>query len=268
MNPNPEYMLAVGTDGQERLKILNELFSATSQQLLIDAGLKKDLIVLEIGCGTGNMTHWLAQQVGEGGHVYAVDISHEQLAIAQALADKNNIKNITFIESSLYDLKSLPQQIDLIYGRFILMHLKRSYDALVQLKTFLNPNGTMVFEEATNKVYCCYPPAPAFQKLRELLLQLSDSKGLDYNFGEKLYGYLRQLGLKNISANFIQPIYKNSYEKLLITLVAKEMAPQFIDAKIITADEMQNLMQELDRFIEDDSYMVSFPRVTQIFGKM
>ena len=39
--------------------------------------------VLAVGCGTGNMTKWIAKQVGDNGNVTAVDISHEQVKIAE-----------------------------------------------------------------------------------------------------------------------------------------------------------------------------------------
>lgn len=60
MNPqnNNTYVLGFGEQGQERLAILNELFESTSRDLLLKAGLTQGKKILEIGCGTGNMTSW------------------------------------------------------------------------------------------------------------------------------------------------------------------------------------------------------------------
>ena len=90
------YLLSVGTKGKERLDILNELFSETSHRLLLKAGLSKNQTILEIGCGTGEMTCWLAEQIGENGRVYAVDISAEQIDIAKKNAMKKNLHFINF----------------------------------------------------------------------------------------------------------------------------------------------------------------------------
>ena len=58
---NNSYILAVGKKDEERLSIVNELFGETSRALLLKAGLSSGMHVLEIGCGTGNMTGWIAK---------------------------------------------------------------------------------------------------------------------------------------------------------------------------------------------------------------
>lgn len=62
------YFLDVGEQGQNRLEILNEIFNGFSNSLLLKAGIGKGKNVLEVGCGTGSMTCWLAEQVSHSGH--------------------------------------------------------------------------------------------------------------------------------------------------------------------------------------------------------
>ena len=193
------YLIAVGKKDEERLSILNELFGETSRNLLLKAGLVSGMRVLEIGCGTGNMTGWIAEQVGKNGHVTAVDISEEQIKIAKVNNKLHN--NIQFIVKSIFDLGDL-SQFDLIYSRFVIMHQEKPFDALKALMALLGQNGVIVCEEGANTVVACCPHSDIFQKYRGLLLELFKMKNLDYDFGSNIYTHFLQLGLKNIATNF------------------------------------------------------------------
>ena len=62
-----EYLLAVGKEGAARLSTVQELYGDESKIILAKAGLHRNMTVMDVGCGTGLMTHWLAEQVGGDG---------------------------------------------------------------------------------------------------------------------------------------------------------------------------------------------------------
>ncbi len=256
------YVIGVGKDDEERLSLLNELFGKTSKDLLLKAGLKPGQRVLEVGCGTGNMTKWIAKQVGDNGHITAVDISHEQVKIAQENCSESN--NVTFITSSVFDLKQ-EKQFDLVYSRFLIMHLQNPFEGLQHLTQLLKPNGVLVSEEATNSVTACYPESPIFRKYRKLVMALFEKNNIDFDIGEKLYAYFRKLKLEDIHVNFVQPIYKKHQKKIMVLLM-NELKHRYIELGIVTKDEMQAFINDLSNFINDDQFLESFARTTQIFG--
>lgn len=257
------YLLGVGRKDEERLALLNELFGETSRHFLLKAGLRSGQRVLEIGCGTGNMTGWIADQVGKQGHVTAVDISQEQIDIAKE--NNKSHDNIAFIVKSLFELSDL-SPFDLIYSRFVIMHQTQSVDALQSLMSLLKPGGAIVCEEGTNSVSACCPHSDVFQRYRDLLLVLYKMKNIDYNIGEKMHLYFHQLGLKNITTNFVQPIYQSSEQKKMMLLFLLEMKDLYIQNKIITEADIDQLIVDMEKFIQDDSYLISCLRTTQIYG--
>ncbi|MCX7121677.1 MAG: methyltransferase domain-containing protein, partial [Gammaproteobacteria bacterium] len=240
------------------------LFGETSRNLLLKAGLVSGMRVLEIGCGTGNMTGWIADQVGKNGHVTAVDISEEQIEIAKVNNKLHN--NIEFIVKSIFDLADL-SQFDMIYSRFVIMHQVKPFDALKVLMPLLKKNGVLVCEEGTNTVSACCPHSDIFQKYRGLLLELFKMKNLDHDFGSNIYTNFRKLELKDITTNFIQPIYQSSAQKKMMLLFLTEMKPQYVKNNLISEVEINKLIFDMRTFIQDDNYMVSFVRTTQIYGK-
>ena len=258
------YVIGVGKDDEERLSLLNELFGKTSKDLLLKSGLKPGMRVLEVGCGTGNMTKWIAKQVGDHGHVTAVEITSEQIQITKDNCSESN--NITFVESSLFDLKT-SQKFDLIYSRFLIMHLQNPFEGLQHLTQLLKPNGILVSEEATNSITACYPESPIFKKNRELVLALFKKKNLDFDIGEKLYSYFQKLQLQDIHVNFVQPIYINNQKKMMFIFI-HELKQKYIELGIATESEIQKLLNDLENFINDDQFLVSFARTTQIFGRI
>lgn len=266
MQATTSYILKTGNAGKERLAILNELMAPYSTQLLMRAGLVANKKVLEIGCGSGNMTSWIAKQIGPGGQVCAIDFSAEQLELAKQQTAAQQLHNISFMQASVYDLKNLPNDFDFIYSRFFLSHVNQPQEALEILIQFLKSGGTVVCEEVAHKAHFWYPETPTHQRLQELLDKLACVRGIDSEVGDKLFFFFNQLKLKTADVNFIQPIYRTAREKLGSVLFYQEIKPALIAEKLVTEKEIDQLIDNYQQIIQDESYLGSFRRVTQIIG--
>ena len=91
-----EYILAVGETDRQRLEILNRMYNPITQYFLTQNGLKQGMTVLEVGCGTGDMACWLANQIGKKGKVVAIDNSSAQIKLSSEKAKNKGINNIEF----------------------------------------------------------------------------------------------------------------------------------------------------------------------------
>jgi len=105
--------------------------------------IKKDLRVLDAGCGTGDAAVFLADQLKDvGGRVVAVDFSKESLAIAEKRCEVRGLKNIEFINGSLLNLSDMDIGIfDYIICSGVLHHLKDPSEGLNSLKSVLKNDG-------------------------------------------------------------------------------------------------------------------------------
>ena len=129
------YTLATGDSGAYRLEILNAIHQPYTDFLLERAGLSKGMRVADIGCGTGNVSFLMASKVKINGSVCGVDISRGQLDIARSQAEILNLDNVTFSQGSAYDTKLPKESFDLVYCRFLLIHLNRPIDALIEMRS-------------------------------------------------------------------------------------------------------------------------------------
>lgn len=96
METNHKYHLKTGTDGEAQLDNLNRIFGKASREFLNHIGLSKGMSVLDVGCGIGNLTCWLAEQVGSNGRVVGVDNDERQLEVARNRAQARRLSNIVF----------------------------------------------------------------------------------------------------------------------------------------------------------------------------
>lgn len=266
MSSSPDYILSVGEKGALRLELQSQMIADSSQALLHKAGLSSGMNVLEVGCGTGTMTVWLAQQVGENGHVYAVDISEEQIAIARKRAEEHQCKNITFIVKNVFDLSAGTMEIDLIYTRFVIMHIRAQIRALEALQELLKVGGKLVCEEMSNSSLFCYPALLPYEVFRKMVLKLFEANGLDPEFGNKIYSYFRQLQFQDIHVQLYQPICQSADERRIIPLVAEEIKPQIINNKLMKESEINQLIEQLHTASLNEDQLIALPRITQIFG--
>src|ERR1044072_7246664 len=84
INGRGEYVLATGDAAANRLRILHNVYGPGARELLLRAGIKPGMRVVDLGCGTGMTTQLLAELVGPTGKVIGVDYSAAQVKQARA----------------------------------------------------------------------------------------------------------------------------------------------------------------------------------------
>ena len=97
-------VLATGPRGAARLELLHAVYGPATERVCLAQGLREGWRVADFGCGAGHVSSWFATQVGESGHVTALDASGDQLAVARARALRFGITNISFVEGNAYEL--------------------------------------------------------------------------------------------------------------------------------------------------------------------
>ena len=114
---------------------------ATVEAALAEAGPKGD--VLELACGTGIWTRWLAERATR---VTALDGSAEVLAIN---ASRMPRKNVTFVEADLFEWEP-SATYDFVFFGFWLSHVPAErFDAFwAMVGRALRPSGTAFFVDS------------------------------------------------------------------------------------------------------------------------
>ena len=105
----------------------------------------QDKRILELGCGRGDFSVWLAKQ---GARVTAVDIGPDLVTAARTLARVNQVDS-EFRQANIVDLPFDSATFDVVIGLAILHHLSQAdvLKAVRECYRVLKPGGTAVFQE-------------------------------------------------------------------------------------------------------------------------
>jgi len=130
-----------------------------TQRLALKAWLQDTLgkRILDVGCGVGRWSRWMAAQ---GGEVTGVDLSNTMVVEAtRRAAEEGPADHCHFLVQDLAEL-STGSQYDFILGVTVLQHIleeDRFHSSVRCLADHLAPNGRMVLIEAapTHKNSCC-----------------------------------------------------------------------------------------------------------------
>ena len=261
-----EYVLQVGKKGFDRLKFINDVFGEHSRNFLIRTGLREGNRVLELGCGTGSMTTWLGNAVGKSGRVIAVDASEKQIEIARKAVKESGAANVEFVCLTVEALDVPSVSIDLVYSRFLLMHLKDPMYVLTSLQKYLRSGGVIACEEPHTRSLTTMPRNEHIEKLNDIFIELGRLQGFDFDVGDKLLPMLKAAGYSDLHACFIQPVISMAEATAFVLMSATELAPFSVKHGMVSEIETKQMLHELQisEFDEDSYY--AFPRQAQVFG--
>jgi len=261
------YVLATGEEGAYRLQIVNSVHGPDTERLLLRAGLIKGMRVADVGCGIGTISAWMAKQVGPNGEVIGVDISPEQIAQAQKDAYRRTLTNLHFKVASAYDIGLPLDSFDLVFCRFLLMHLTHPADALREMAALVKPGGTLVCEDGDFTGPFCEPPSPAFDRLFELYRAVVEHRGADPRVGPKLYRLFLDAGFAQPEVQIVQPVFVRGAAKRLPEWTLTECAPSLIEAGLSTREEIDRLAAEMKAMAEDETTLFGMARMIQVWAR-
>jgi ubiquinone/menaquinone biosynthesis C-methylase UbiE len=113
------------------------------------ANLKGEEIVLDLGCGTGNLTLEIAKKVKR---VIAVDFSEKMIAVARHKAKSLGLENIEFKAKDIRDI-DLENFVDLAVSNFVIHHLiyEDKIEVLFTIYRALKKNGRVIIGDIVGK---------------------------------------------------------------------------------------------------------------------
>jgi 2-polyprenyl-3-methyl-5-hydroxy-6-metoxy-1,4-benzoquinol methylase len=262
------YALKVGEAGAPRLKLLNDMCNPFSLDFIKKIIKLKNKTILDLACGIGILSCKLAKESLPNGHVVAADISQEQLDVAKKNATEEKISNIEFIKISAYDIDTLGIKFDLIFCRFLLIHLEHATDVIKKISTLMHSTSILICEEANSvDSLSCQPVDPVFEQFKRMVFKQVEFARANFSLGKELPSLFSKNNYTILKKGSSQAILDTKELKQQLWQGIVEISSLLVDNKYITETELQKFIVSLKNFADHSDAQVKYFECTQISVK-
>jgi ubiquinone/menaquinone biosynthesis C-methylase UbiE len=261
---NP-YALATGAAAVRRLHVLHDLYAPAGRRGLLAAGLRPGMKVADFGCGVGVVTRMLAEMVGPSGAVTGIDVDGQQLAEAAAWCDRSGSNNASFVQADACRTGLPRASFDLVYCRFLLLHLPDPMACLHEMREVLRPGGIIFVEDGDLASATSVPPS-AIDAFAELFGRFGPRRGLNYSLSNDLFHMVRDAGFGEVSIEIHQPATARGEHRSFLKWSVEEAGPSFVNAGVITREQLERTLVKMQQAIDDPNVLILSPRMSLVAG--
>jgi 2-polyprenyl-3-methyl-5-hydroxy-6-metoxy-1,4-benzoquinol methylase len=199
----PEYVLGHDLKGEaKRLALMSELLDPMHRRYLQSLDVvKSGARTLEVGCGNGSISAWLARQVAPDGRATAVDLDLSLIDV--------HLPNLEFRKEDIMAGPVHPGGFDLVTARAVLHHVADADRAIANLVASLRPAGAILLIEPDFLPVTIAEP-PEMRAFWSGWLAWSRERGIDYQIGRTLAPRLAALRIEKIGGTAETAIYNGT----------------------------------------------------------
>jgi 2-polyprenyl-3-methyl-5-hydroxy-6-metoxy-1,4-benzoquinol methylase len=199
IGPVGKYVLDHHLGGEgSRLALMSRLLDPMHRRHIESLGIGHGARTLEVGCGNGSISAWLADRVGPRGRAVAVDLD---LSLIDVQAPRLEVRQGDIVAGPID-----PGSFDLVTARAVLHHVTDVEAAFRNLVASLAPGGSILLIEPDFLPVSVSEPAEV-RSFWDGWLAWSRDQGIDYHIGRTLAPRLAALGLEQIAGSAETAVY-------------------------------------------------------------
>jgi SAM-dependent methyltransferase len=233
VKPSAEYVLDHHQKGERnRLALMSQLLDPVHRRCLDRLGIGPGMRTLEVGCGNGSVSAWLASRVSPGGHAVAVDLD---LSLAEPGGPDMEYRQADILAGPVE-----PAGFDLATARAVLHHIADPAAAVANIIASVRPGGEVLLIEPDFLPVSMAEPAQIRAFCRGWL-NWSRDQGIDYFIGRRLPPMLASRGLSEVRAMAETALYNGGspwaryWQETVIELRPRLLDSDALDNALIDA---------------------------------
>jgi SAM-dependent methyltransferase len=254
---NAVYPLGSSLGESARLQRQAEELAADSAALLDRVGLRPGQAAIDLGCGPRGILDLLAERVAPGGRVVGLDSDPAHAAMAAEFAAARGLDGVQIITADARSTGLPAGCFDVVHARTLLVNLAEPAQAAAEMIRLARPGGWVASAEPDTEHALCYPPHPAFDRLRDIFTVAFRRNGADPWIGRRVPELFRRAGLDQVEVEARVQMYPpgNSRRTVRLDLV-RAMRPQVVQMGLATAAELDELDAAARPHLEDPQTVV------------
>ncbi len=228
--------------------------------ILDEIKLMDGMSCLDVGCGPGEVMRLMAQRVGRTGSVTGVDtdgkVGREALGVLRSTGDAN----FEFVEGDFQKLDYFSdKRYDLVYSRFLLIHLRDPISALKRMYECTKPGGCLVIQDYDFRTLDEYPPTDSMEELRRVFLGVMEGSGADTRIGYKLPNHFIRAGIGAPDGVRVDGGMTVHNESDMGRATYKSVLPAALKLGLTTEEKYKGYLERLDGLEDKASHFVFWP---------
>ncbi len=169
------------------LERMNRFQEPEARTLIADLDLPKASHGLDVGCGVGLYTLWLAEAVGAEGRVVGIEPTAEGVEAARALVGHAlPAPRLEFREGDATKIDAVDGAFNWLWCGDVLHHIQDTGRALSEFARVVRPGGFIIVKESQLLHGLFLPGHPALERrLRQAEMDWSRNEGGEFSFEER-----------------------------------------------------------------------------------
>ena len=248
----------------ERLRIQAEAMAPDSAVMLDRIGVGPGWHCLDLGCGPGGITGLMSERVGPSGRVVGLDADPVFVEHARRQAPAT----LEFVVGNAYRSNLPTGGFDLVHMRFVASTAGEPEALLSEAIRLARPGGTVALQEPDMATLNCYPPHPAWDRLRSALVGAFASVGADISLARRLFGLARQAGLEDVQYRpFLLGVRSTDPMVDYLPSTVASLRRTIIDRGLMAAGELDTAIAECRAHLRDPGTVFTTYTVAQAWGR-
>ena len=209
--------------------------------------------VLDMGCGSGAITHGIVDLVGKTGSVKGIDPSEHLIKLA---ADTySNIPNLSF-ELADINTYTTTKPFDVVSAARVLQWLANPEEVLGKMYNLLKDNGILTILDYNHTIIEWTPAVPqSMQAFYNAFLKWRQDSGMDNAIADHLPAMFEKLGLKNITVEDLSERSQTGANEFIEEIsiwkkVAETRGKQLVEDGYIGESERLKAIEEYDEWMQ------------------
>ena len=264
--PSGRYPIERRAGEIERLHLQGEAMALDAAIMLDRIGVGPGWRCLDVGCGPGGITDLLSARVGATGRVVGLDA--DPVFIDHARGRGHGHANVEFVLGDAYRTGLPDGSFDLVHVRFVAGTAGEPQALLQETIRLTRPGGIVAFQEPDISTLNCYPPHPAWDRLKSVLEQAFVCVGADVRLAQRLYQLVRHAGLEDVHYRpFLVGVRSGDPMTDYMPATVASIRGTLLEKRLIAPDELEAALAACRAHLADPDTVFTTVTVAQVWGR-